>query len=336
MPPNLDIRSGIVAAVILASIGTLIYVIAGLRQIRASRGVVFYRIKREGMLRGWRYLMFGVLLAVLAFAINTFGEPLAYAYFPPSPTPTGTATITPTPGISPTATITPSPSLTPTPSESGTPTPTSTPHVPEAILALFTGAVTPSPNALFSALQFTQGIDEAYNPLAPGEVFTNPVGHLFALFTYDQMTNGVQWTALWLRNGELVHYETQPWDGGSGGIGYTDWNPPAEDWIPGDYQVQIFLGRDLVQFGNFTVDGTPPTATITPTPTTTGTATATATPTQTPRPPTATNTPRPTYPPTITPTPTLTKWPTATEITPSPTITKWPTATKTGTPTPFP
>jgi type VI secretion system secreted protein VgrG len=328
---NLDIRTGVITAVILASLGTLVYVLGGIRQIRDSRRVAFFRIRREGMMRGWRYLFFGVLLALFAFAINSYGEPVAYSFFQPSPSPTATPTITLTPTISPTPTVSPTASSTPTPDGSETATPTPTPHIPEAIAAQFEGVVTPSPGSLFSALQFTQGIDEAYNPLNPGEVFPNPVGHLFALFTYDQMLDGVQWTALWLRNGILVHYETQPWTGGSGGIGYTDWDPPAGDWLPGAYQVQIFLGFDLTVVGDFIVEGTPPTATITPTPSTTGTATITPTPTLTLMPPTATYTPRPTYPATQTPFPTITRWPTATEITPSPTITPW-----TQTPTSFP
>jgi type VI secretion system secreted protein VgrG len=202
---------------------------------------------------------------------------------------------------------------------------TPTPHIPEAIIAQFEGSVTPSANSLFSLLQFTQGIDEAYNALNAAETFTNPVGHLFALFSYDQMLDGVQWTALWLRNGALVHYETQAWNGGSGGIGYSDWDPPAGDWLPGAYQVQIFLGLELKVVGDFIVEGIPPTATITPTPTETGTATPS---------PTATVTPKSTYIPTITPTASLTRWPTATEITPSATITSWPTPTNTLTPTP--
>ncbi len=354
---NLDIQTGILTAVILAAAGTILYILAGIRSIRASRAIAFYRIKREGMVRGWRYLFFGLVLAILAVLINSYGEPIAYSYFPPSPSPTVTPTITLTPTVTPTPSITLTPTISPTPSESETPTPTQTPHVPEGILALFESVVTPSPSSLFSTLQFTRGIDENYVALDPGEEFENPVGHMFALFSYDQMIDGVQWTALWFRDGELVHFETEPWDGGSGGIGYTDWDPPSGDWLPGNYQVQMFLGRELKVIGGFLVTGIPPTPTETPSPTPsmsptntltptitpwptqtrtptptpsispTITRTPTITPTFTPRPPTATFTPRPTYVPTNTPTPTKTRWPTATPITPTPTKTRWPTAT---------
>ena len=65
-----------------------------------------------------------------------------------------------------------------------------------------------------------------------------------AVFTYDQMTPGAQWTALWYREGELVHYETIPWNGETGGFGFTEWEAPASEWLPGTYQVQIFVGLE--------------------------------------------------------------------------------------------
>jgi hypothetical protein len=87
------------------------------------------------------------------------------------------------------------------------------------------------------------------------------------------MLEGVQWSALWYRYGELVYYESIPWNGGSGGYGYTDWEPTPDLWKPGLYEVRIFVGMEFKVSGFFTVTGeppapvptTPPTATITPT-----------------------------------------------------------------------
>ncbi|GAH59162.1 unnamed protein product, partial [marine sediment metagenome] len=44
-----------------------------------------------------------------------------------------------------------------------------------------------------------------------------PVGHMYALFSYDGMLNGSQWSALWYREDDLVFFESKPWDGGSSG-----------------------------------------------------------------------------------------------------------------------
>jgi hypothetical protein len=149
----------------------------------------------------------------------------------------------------------------------------------------------------------------------------------------------VQWSTLWFRNGELVYYETKPWDGQFGGWGYSDWEPEPHEWLPGEYEVRFYVGVDWKVTGIFEVQGDPPTPvpsvtptqtrTFTPTITSTPgpTGTPTITPTRTPAPTaTVTNTftPRPTYPPTSTLSPTITRWPTATEI---PSSTPWPSNT---------
>jgi hypothetical protein len=120
------------------------------------------------------------------------------------------------------------------------------------------------------------------------------------------MTPGAQWTALWFRDGSLVHYETIPWDGEVGGYGFTEWEAPPDQWQPGTYDVQIFAGLVYKQAGQFLLEGDAPTPLPTDTPT------RTATPSRTP---TATRTFTPTRTPTITLTPTLTQSPAAT-ITP--------------------
>jgi len=294
------------------------------------------------MIRGWRYIFIAFFLGALAFGLKSYAEPVAYRYFPPSPTPTLSPTASPSPTISLTPSVTLSPTITKTPSQTDTPTITPTPHIPLAIEAYFEGTLTPPGKAAFSDLVFTsEGVDALYRPIESSTVFTNPIPLMYAVFSYDVMVNGVQWTALWYRNGELVNFETKPWDGGTGGLGFTDWTPDPEEWLPGDYSVQLFVGYDWVVAGNFTIIGEPTTSTPTQTPTLTRTNTPTLTNTPT-RFPTFTSTLKPTpYPtqtrtptpipisptPSMTPTSTITRWPTATRITPSPTITRWPTAT---------
>jgi len=279
----------------------------------------------------------------------TQAEPLIYRYFPPTATHTLTPTITITPSITLTPTISLTPTITLTPSITDTPTITPTPHIPLAIELKFESTITPNPVAVFSDLVFSNGLDEDYRPLNPNEVFQNPVGHMYALFSYDSMIPGSQWTALWYRGSNLVHYESLPWDGGSGGLGFTDWDPDPSEWIEGEYEVQIFVGTRWIVSGRFLVEGTPPTPepSQTPTPTTTNTATPTSTrtpypsatpiPTRTPR-PTSTRTPIPTRTltrtPYLSPTPTRTRtpWPTVTKTPVTPSITPWPTLTRTPTP----
>jgi len=319
--PALDIRTFVRTLVFFLALVAAFALVRGIGSIRESRRIKYYRLRRGRLVTGWRMLLISLGVGGLAFLVFQFGEPMVYSYY----TVTATPSLTPVPSQTPTITLTPTvtetPTVTPTLSETYTPTPTATPSVPLAVEVQFTGQVTPPAEAVFSPLRFAQGIDLAYNPISPNTEFTNPIKEMYAIFSYDQMADGVQWTALWYRDGELVYYETKPWEGGTGGFGFSDWSPEPEAWLPGLYQVHIFVGLELKVSGQFEVFGFPPTQTLTPS----------NTPTRTPTPTlTSTNTPTITKTPTIT----VTRWPTKT---PTPTRTPWPpTRTKVPTYTPTP
>lgn len=119
------------------------------------------------------------------------------------------------------------------------------------------------------------------------------------------MDPGVQWTEIWVRDGEIVHYNTGTWQGGSGGYGAALLELPPDEWLPGNYQLQFFIGEQWITSGHFRVLGNPPTSTPTIT------LTPSRTPTFTPS-PTATPTPTRTPLPTVTPSPTATPRPSTT------------------------
>ncbi|MBT3240351.1 MAG: hypothetical protein HON98_10180 [Chloroflexi bacterium] len=309
--PPLDIISFIKTIVVLLAIAVLALFWAGVKMIQKSREVGYYRLRKGQLIGGWRLIFFGFILVFLTFALNRYGPPTATNLFELTVTPTLTLapSLTPTETIQPT--ITNTPTITPTLDKTYTPTVTPTPFVPIAIEAQFEGFVTPPASVVFSPLVFGQGFDEDYNPINSGTIYTNPVGHMYALFSYDQMVDGIQWTALWLYEGDLVYYETLVWDSGGGGYGFTDYEPEPEEWLPGVYQIQIFAGTELKTVGEFTVNGeavtSTPTITQTLTPTATFTVTPTSTPTLTPTTtPTRTPWPTPTFLPTWTPRPTIT------------------------------
>jgi type VI secretion system secreted protein VgrG len=315
--PDLDVLSFLKAALVILALGVVFSFWAGIRSIRSSRSLPYFRLRRDRLVLGWRMILIAVLMAVVVGVLSIYGEPLAYRIYPITTTPSLTPTPSLAPSLTPVPSMTLSPTITPTLAESLTPTITPTPYMPLAIEAQFEALVTPPAGAVFSELTIAQGFDALYRPINPNTNFTNPVGHMYALFSYDQMVDGVQWTALWYRDGELVHYETLVWDGGIGGFGFTDWDPDPEEWLPGNYQVQIFIGTEFKVLGEFVIEGDPvsssptatPTLTITLTLTPTLTVQATVTPTITLSP-----TPYPTLTRTIKPTPypTLTRTPTAT------------------------
>ena len=98
--------------------------------------------------------------------------------------------------------------------------------------------MTPNPNAILSPIQFTLNCTDLYN-FESATVFENPIDYMCGVYTFDGMVPGVQWTALWYRDGKLVHYETKPWGDFTGGYDFVEWEAPASEWLPGVYEVQI-------------------------------------------------------------------------------------------------
>jgi hypothetical protein len=290
---NLDIHSAVVTAVILISFGAVLSVWSALRSIRKGRNVVYFRIRRKLVSQGWRKILLAAILILTAVLVGKLAEPAAYNFFPPTPTVTLTPSITLTPTISLTPTVTLTPTITLTPAISNTPTATGTPFLPAAIEVQFSGTVTPNPAAAFSPLQFSREVLN-YKAVNPETVFQNPIQKLYVTYSYEGMTNGVDWTLLWYRGDELLKYDTSPWDGGTGGYGQYVFDFSTEKWLPGSYQVIFFVGTEWKTIGEFRVTGSPPSPTPTPYPSHTPTSTKTLVPTWTLK-------------------PTITRWPTATE-----------------------
>ena len=260
----MDIHAGIIAASVLIFVAAVLAIRAAIRVMQTARKLSLYSWRRLHNVNAWRLFFLALFLFGGALWLPFYGEPMAYVYFPPSPTPSLTPTITSTPTITLTPTVTIQPTITLTPSVSDTPTLTLTPFLPLAIEALFDGPVTPNPDAVFTAIQFSPGFDGT-NPIDPKTVFELPIQTMYGGFDYNNTIPGVQWTALWYRDAQLICYETQPWNGGTGGIGgYTECTDPVGGWTAGSYEVQIFMGYNMKRNGRFVVLGA--LETLTPTP----------------------------------------------------------------------
>lgn len=245
-----------VLIVILILVG--VYVIfAGRNRLQESRKVMFVTIRKKQVRQGTTTIFIGLIMILLAAFYLLYGEVLVVEYIPMTITPSATPTTTLTPTITMIPTITLTPTLTPTLDKTYTPVPTKPPSIPEAVLGQFENIAQPNPDTIFSPLVFGIQIDSNYQILQPKESFPNPVGHMYATFTYDGMAIGSQWTALWYYNNDLVHFETMPWNAGTGGIGYTDWEPDPSEWLAGQYQVSIFLGEQWKITGGFLVTTNP-------------------------------------------------------------------------------
>src|SRR5271157_6663905 len=157
--PRMDIQSGFIAIAVILAVIALIIIWSGIHDIQSARRMTFFRLRRQRIAAGWRLLGLAVILVILAIALPVFGEPVAYDYFPPSPTITLTPSITSIPTITLTPCITLTPSITTTPAQTATFTETTTPFLPLPVLALIKSNVTPNPKAAFSPLTFTTGLN---------------------------------------------------------------------------------------------------------------------------------------------------------------------------------
>ncbi|MBC8335335.1 MAG: hypothetical protein H8E29_08735 [Anaerolineales bacterium] len=359
----MDSLIGLGSAIILTSISFLLSLRAGIRSIQAGRHLDNWSIRQKKMWTGRRFLGGAVALGILTITLITIAIPISRADSPSlqgesapqplaqipenlieigsSPEPKTSIPVATASQLSPSETrsrLTPgNPSQTPTTEILTTPTLT----IPVIVEALFQGNLTPEAGVSISSLRFSAEMED-YKAVLPSTSFYNPIKRMYAVFSYRDIAQGVQWTALWYREGELVNFDTEPWNQNPTGVGFTEWNPSPEKWLPGIYEVQIFIGRELQSIGQFELKGAPPTLTPTatmtftpsPTFTPTRTATITFTPTKTS---TATHTPTRTPSPTATFTPTPSKTPTRTptlKFTPSKTPTQTPSLTPTTTHTP--
>lgn len=319
---NLDIQTTVRTVFFLLLVATGVVLFSAIKSFREAGRLKFFLKKRELLGRAWRLVFYSALIFLFGIIINSFAEPVTYRVFSPSATVTltPTVTLTSTPSLSATATI--------QPTETITPEFTPTPIMPAVISQEFTSQVAPNPEAVFSPIIFARRITNDNLPIDPADGFQNPIDSIFATFSFDKMVPGSQWSSLWFRDGELIYYETKPWNGASGGFGYSDCLITSDQWLPGNYEVQIFVGEQWKISGNFAVVGDPPTPvpTETLTPTLSPTlAPATSTPTQTI-----------TIPPTASLTATSGPVIVSTSTSPAPTQTPRPTLTSTNTVMPTP
>ncbi|MFN3491782.1 MAG: hypothetical protein ACK40V_06135, partial [Anaerolineales bacterium] len=191
----MDIRAGIIVIALFAVIGAFLAVRAGILNYQTARKISFYSLRKRYNRNSIYLFLFALFLFYFAYWLPTSGEPLVYEVFPPSPTASLTATITLTPTITLSPTITETPTLTITPAVSDTPTLTPTPFLPLAIEALFAGPVTPNPDAVFTAIQFSTEFD-GVNPINPRTSFELPIDTIYGGFDYNNTLPGVQWSAL--------------------------------------------------------------------------------------------------------------------------------------------
>lgn len=109
------------------------------------------------------------------------------------------------------------------------------------------------PDTTITPLVFSTEIDDNYKPVAPRQVFGEGFYTIYATFDYDHMVEGMAWSWLWRRNGEIVNGGNELWAYGDDGPGWIYYEPP-EGFSPGDYTLEVWVNGELFQRAGLTVE----------------------------------------------------------------------------------
>ncbi len=114
-------------------------------------------------------------------------------------------------------------------------------------------AAVPSPS--LDEVVTARRLDEWQKPTEATETFA-PTDVFYCSVRASNLEAGSQVTARWFYGDELVHEYTIAVE--QGGSGYLGFNAARDDhWLPGDYRVEIYLGDQLVETVDFTVEEAP-------------------------------------------------------------------------------
>ena len=87
-------------------------------------------------------------------------------------------------------------------------------------------------------------------PCRQASDYFDPTGKtLYAEFQYDNFATGMQWSAVWYRDAAPIFIETLPWDGPTGGWGYSEL--ALDPWPVGTYEVRMFAGERWLRSATF-------------------------------------------------------------------------------------
>lgn len=109
------------------------------------------------------------------------------------------------------------------------------------------------PETTITPLVFSTEIDDDYKPSAPRRVFGEGFYTIYATFDYDEMVEGMAWSWIWRRNGDVVNGGNELWAYGDDGPGWIYYEPP-EGFQPGDYTLEVWVNGELFQRAGLTIE----------------------------------------------------------------------------------
>jgi hypothetical protein len=105
----------------------------------------------------------------------------------------------------------------------------------------------------FTNLIFSTEINDDYDPVSPRRTFVEGFFTIYATFDYVGMADGMAWSWVWRRDGEIVNGGNELWQYADDGPGWIFFEPP-EGYAPGQYTLDVWVNGELFQQGSFVVE----------------------------------------------------------------------------------
>ncbi len=107
-----------------------------------------------------------------------------------------------------------------------------------------------SPSSFIGTIDFSTEIDEfELIALSPERVFEEGSFTIYATFEYDGLEDGMVWSWVWRRDGQVVSGGNEVWVYGVDGPGYVFYNP-REGFQEGEYALEIWVNQELMSEAN--------------------------------------------------------------------------------------
>ena len=108
----------------------------------------------------------------------------------------------------------------------------------------FTPSVELQETTEISPLAFSTRINDEYQAVNPTSLFAAGSYTLYATFAYDGMQDGMVWSWVWRRDGQVVDGGNEEWVYGIDGPGYIYYNP-EEGFSDAEYSLEVWVNGEL-------------------------------------------------------------------------------------------
>ncbi len=94
-------------------------------------------------------------------------------------------------------------------------------------------------------ITFSTDITSDYRAIDAGRRFGEGFFTLYATFDYAEMVDGMTWSWVWRRNGQVIEGGNQLWAYGDDGPGYVYFRP-EEGFLQGQYELEVWVNSELM------------------------------------------------------------------------------------------